>query len=313
VQTRLAEFVRQHTSLIEEQLRRRLPESTLAGAGRLNEALHYVVATGGKRLRPLLTLASAAVFDVPASEAAATACGVEYLHLSSVILDDLPAMDDAPMRRHMPTLHVAFDQATAILAALALYTRAFELFAPHPALVCEAAESVGSEGMIGGQAADLAGASPARLRKTTALMRFALRAGGRLGNAQPPELEALGRFGEVTGEAFQLCDDLLDALASEQATGKTAGQDKRHNRQALAPDSEARTVLARIGKLTDCAQAAVRRQLPPGAGTDLLCDFAGAVLQYGTLLLYGNPADSADAIAAGFGGRQRAPLAADQA
>jgi len=288
--------------LIEAELHARLPLSSLEGTQRLNQALRYAVRSGGKRLRPLLALLAAQIFALPSPLALALACAVEYLHLSSVILDDLPAMDDAQMRRHLPALHLAFDEAVAILAALALYTRAFELLAPWPALVEQAARAVGSEGMIAGQAADLAGVRPTRLRKTAPLFRLALRAPAEAAAASAEQIAGLENFGELVGRAYQLCDDLLDALAAESVTGKTGDQDRRHGRDALSPEFGAPEALRELNELIAQARAALRRSLPPCSACEVLADFARSLERRAAELVHGHDAAVADGGCPGAGG-----------
>jgi len=312
MQGNLSDFAARNLPLIEEQLRRQLPESSLQGTERLNEALRYAISSGGKRCRPLLTLITAQAFQAPPGTALQTACAVEYLHLSSVILDDLPAMDDAKMRRHLPALHLAFDEATAILAAMALYARAFETFASFPGIIREAAEAVGCNGMTGGQAADLRGVAGTRLMKTTPLVRLALLAGARAGNAPPEQIAVLGEFGGLVGEAYQLRDDLLDALASEAATGKTGCQDSRHNRRALTPEHGVPAVFGRLESLVECAIQTLRAGFRPCLEAELLCEFAGTLRKQAMVLVHGDDADFSDCGVAGAGGGQRRPLAAGE-
>jgi geranylgeranyl pyrophosphate synthase len=309
----LSAFVCRHLPLVEEQLRLQLPESSLEGAERLNEAVRYAVFSGGKRWRPLLTLMAAQAFHAPPEQALAAASGVEFLHLASVILDDLPAMDDAKMRRHVPALHLAFDEATAILTALALYTRAFEIFAPCPGMVQQAAQAVGCNGMIGGQAADLRAVAGTRLTKTTALMRFALQAGAGIGTARRDELAALGEVGELMGAAYQLRDDLLDAMGSESATGKTGCQDSRHNRRVLTPECDVDTVVRRLKGLVECATETIRGQLRRCPQTELMCEFAESLWTQAAVLLHGHYPDSADSDVLGARCRQRSTVAAGEA
>jgi len=308
----LSAFVCRQLPLIEEQLRLQLPESSLEGTERLNEALRYAVSSGGSRCRPLLTLLAAEAFQAPPQQALAVACGVEFLHISSVILDDLPSMDDAKMRRHLPPLHLAFDGATAILAALALYTRAFEIFALHAALVKQAALAVGCNGMIGGQAADLRGVAGSRLMKTSALVRFALQAGAWAGSAPPDQLSALGKIGDLMGEAYQLRDDLLDALASESATGKTGGQDVRHNRRALTPECGVNAVFGRLEFLVKCAIETIRSQFRRCVEAELLCEFAHSLLMRAKVLVHDNDPDSAGGSVLGIGCSQCSTVAAGE-
>jgi farnesyl diphosphate synthase len=294
---RLHDFHSARLPLIERELRACLPRSPLQGAERLNQALDYTVNSGGKRIRPLLTLMVAEIFPLPPAIALCLACAVEFLHLSSVIFDDLPSMDDARTRRHAPALHVAFDEAIAILTALALYATAFEIFSPWPALVERAARTTGSQGMIGGQAADLSGVRPTRLRKTAPLFALAVTAPALAGGASPDELATLEAFGDSLGEAYQLCDDLLDALASESLTGKTAGQDLRHGRHALGDDFTPEKAFQRLRELIGQAQRLLRRGLPPCPGRDLLEDFPqwierrAAELKHGQLVALADGGD----------------------
>ena len=143
--------------LIEDALQDFLPLSRLESAARLNDAIHYAVFPGGKRMRPLLTLLGARIAGVPLDDALPAACAVEFLHTSSLIFDDLPSMDDAALRRGSATLHLVFGEDIALLAALALLNQAYALFGSNTCLLAEAVACIGSNGMIGGQALDLAG------------------------------------------------------------------------------------------------------------------------------------------------------------
>ncbi|MGQ9634524.1 MAG: polyprenyl synthetase family protein [Bryobacteraceae bacterium] len=309
---RLSKYTESRLPWIDQELRKHLPLSGLAGAETLNQALRYTLDSGGKRTRPLLTLLAGGLYGLPAEAVSSAACGVEYLHLSSVVLDDLPAMDDARIRRHLPALHVAFGEGIALLAALALYSKAFECFAAVPALVEEAARAIGTEGMIGGQAADLAGEPESRLRKTTALIRFAVRAGAICGGAQAEELCALGRYGELTGEAYQICDDLMDVLAGECQTGKTSGQDARHGRNALSPTFGVGAAFQRIKELSREATETIRRHFVPSPSAEMLCEFSAAILERAADLVRRNDTDGADGGAAGADSGQRNAVAAGE-
>lgn len=305
----LKAFASMHLPGIEAELRRRMPRSTLAGAERLNQAVEYAVSSGGKRTRPLLTMIAAAVGGAPPEASRAAGCGVEFLHLASLILDDLPAMDDAQTRRHLPALHVAFGESLAILAALALYARAFEIFAELPALALEAARAAGSEGMTGGQAADLEAVAGSRMKKTTALIGLALTAGGIAAGCGREALRALREYGELVGEAYQLRDDLLDELAGESLTGKTAGQDRRHGRHALTRNFGADKACARIEDLARRAMEIVRQRLRPCPEAQLLCEFADSLARRAAELVERYGADCRDGRAAGARGGQRDPVA----
>ena len=211
--------------------------------GRVAEAMRYATLNGGKRLRPFLVVAGAQLFEVSEPSARRTAAAVEMIHCYSLVHDDLPAMDDDDVRRGRPSCHVAFDEATAILAGDALLTYAFEaLSAPEThasaAVRCELvrglAVAAGCGGMVGGQMIDLLAAESTldidgvtRLQKlkTGALIAFACEAGAILGEAGAEARAALAGYGHDLGLAFQIADDLLDIEGSEAETGKAVGKD----------------------------------------------------------------------------------------
>lgn len=243
-----AGFVAANRQRLEAALRESLPVSAAPGTGRFNEALRHAVFPGGKRLRPHLTLVGAALGGASAAQALALACAVEFVHTSSLILDDLPAMDDAELRRDGPTLHVRFGEGVSILAAVALLNQSYALLAGAaraepsrvenlPALIGEAAACVGGAGMVAGQAAELelSGASAAapalasRGLKTTALMRLMMSAGALVAGAPRREVEALAVFGEALGRAYQIYDDWVDTQRDHGA-GKSVGHDSRPRR-----------------------------------------------------------------------------------
>ncbi|MFC3549962.1 polyprenyl synthetase family protein [Lysobacter cavernae] len=210
---------------------------------RLHAAMRHAVLLGGKRMRPLLVYAAGDLFraDEAALDAAATA--VELIHAYSLVHDDLPAMDDDALRRGQPTVHVAFDEATAILAGDALQSLAFEVLAATPVndsvrvtLLRTLATASGAAGMCGGQALDLAATgnggtlSVAALEhlhalKTGALIRAAVRLGALCGDASNDDLQHLDRYADALGLAFQVRDDLLDIEGDSATLGKTAGKD----------------------------------------------------------------------------------------
>jgi geranylgeranyl diphosphate synthase type II len=245
---RLYSFIACNRADVEAALRAHLPVSSLPAARRLNDALAYALFPGGKRLRPALSLLASALVGVPRREALTIACALEFLHSSSLIIDDLPGMDDASLRRNRRTLHLVYGEGTAMLAALALLNQSYALFASAARscgregaverLVSEAARVVGAEGMIGGQALDLemrAGCADAdtlagRDLKTVALMRLMMTAGALACDADEADARALREFGECFGRAYQVCDDLLDESRDVYLSGKTAGQDARHGR-----------------------------------------------------------------------------------
>jgi geranylgeranyl diphosphate synthase type II len=226
--------VETHRRLVEAALRRYLP----AGRGRLRQAMRYSLLAGGKRIRPILTLASAEAVGGRAAAALPFACALEMIHTYSLVHDDLPAMDDDDLRRGRPTSHKVYGEGLAILVGDALLTEAFRVMGrtrglpPARALraITEVAEAVGEAGMVGGQALDLAAAGrPATLRqvqaihrrKTGALLRVAVRVGAIVGGAGALDLRRLTAYGEHLGLAFQIADDLLDAAGGPEADGRT--------------------------------------------------------------------------------------------
>lgn len=212
-----------------------LPQCPPGKARALNDALRYAVFPGGKRLRPILTLLGARIFGADDERVMRAACAVEFVHTSSLIIDDLPCMDDAGLRRGNPTLHRVYGEDVALLAAIALLNQAYALFGQNPELIREATECIGMGGMIGGQAIDLdGGLGDAELaerdRKTSAMMRLALTAGALAAGASPNEVGPLAAAGYSFGQAYQICDDMLDAGHPNHTTGKTTDQDLRLKR-----------------------------------------------------------------------------------
>ena len=215
----------------------------------VHEAMSYSLHAGGKRLRPILCLASADAVGGDRAMAMPAACAIELIHTYSLIHDDLPAMDDDDYRRGRPTSHKVFGEAIAILAGDALLTLAFGLIAAgagrtaDPMLtarvVGEVAEAAGTRGMVGGQVVDIESeglqVSPERLdyihlHKTAALIRVSLQAGALIAGAAPAQLAAVGACGEALGLAFQIVDDILDVEGSTEELGKTAGKDAQQQK-----------------------------------------------------------------------------------
>ncbi len=234
---------------------------------RLAEAMRYAALGGGKRLRPMLLIESAALFGVRAENALDAAAALECVHCYSLVHDDLPAMDDDTLRRARPTLHLAFDEATAILAGDGLLTLAFEILATpqthgDPAvrgeLALGLARAAGWAGMVGGQSLDLE-AEGKRLEaheirrlqglKTGALIQFACVAGAILGRAEGADWSALESYGRLLGQAFQLADDLLDVTGETGKLGKQTGKDSEAGKATLVEAlglEEARGELKRL-------------------------------------------------------------------
>ncbi len=202
----------------------------------LREAIEYSLFAGGKRLRPALALTAAETVSSDDTVALPAACALEMIHTYSLIHDDLPAMDDDDLRRGKPTSHKVYGEAVAILAGDALLTMAFDIAAQtEDALVIrELASAAGVAGMVGGQLLDLESENKRlgledlrhlHAAKTGALIRVSVRVGALLGQATPEQLEALTRFGEHIGLAFQIADDILDVVGEEEALGKPIGSD----------------------------------------------------------------------------------------
>lgn len=229
--TDLWNYVERHKSQIEAALREYLPLAPPDIETKFNEAVRYALFSGGKRLRPVLTLLGAELVGGQTDLIVPSACAVEFIHTSSLIFDDLPAMDDSNERRGKDSLHEQFGEGLAILAAIGLLNAAYGLvFVNHTGTPeramrahAEIVECVGASGMVGGQSVDLALAKSAgaidagdyesesvRNLKTSALMRLALRLGAILAGANYLDLAHLSRFAELLGDAYQLSDDLID-------------------------------------------------------------------------------------------------------
>ncbi len=227
---------------VEAALERCLPPRDQAPQ-RLHDAMRYAVLGGGKRVRPLLAFAAGDAVGAAAERVDGVACAVELIHAYSLVHDDMPCMDDDVLRRGRPTVHVEFDEATALLVGDALQSTAFELIADAPAgsdhgvqleLVRLLARASGSRGMAGGQAIDLESVGKSltlpelefmHILKTGALIRASVTLGARCGSPPPAALERLDRYAKLIGLAFQVVDDTLDAAASTATLGKTAGKD----------------------------------------------------------------------------------------
>ncbi|MEO7599917.1 MAG: polyprenyl synthetase family protein, partial [Opitutus sp.] len=232
------------TLVLERGLDVHLPVAT-ERPSRLHEAMRYSMAAGGKRLRPILVLSTAEAFTSPADAATPAAVAIECLHTYSLIHDDLPCMDNDDLRRGRPTLHIAYDEATALLAGDALLTHAFALLSSayredpilSHALTLEMSDAAGSRRLIGGQMEDLlaekrtdvsaADLEFIHLNKTAAMIEAALVMGGLIGQATNAQLLLLRRTGRNLGLAFQIIDDVLDATADSSTLGKTAGKDAK--------------------------------------------------------------------------------------
>ncbi|GAB1424851.1 (2E,6E)-farnesyl diphosphate synthase [Thauera terpenica] len=280
--------VQQHTESALEEL---LPEADIAPQ-RLHAAMRYAVLGGGKRVRPLLVHAAGALSGAPRERLHRVACAVELIHAYSLVHDDMPCMDNDVLRRGKPTVHVAFDQATALLVGDALQTLAFQVLveaavaddaASQLSMVEMLAQASGSRGMAGGQAIDLAavGTQPSRaelefmhIRKTGALIRASVLLGARAGRTlDAEELQRLDHYAKVVGLLFQVVDDILDAEADTATLGKTAGKDAKNDKPtyvSLLGLSHARTLADDM--LAD-ARATLLPFGPPAARLESLAEY----------------------------------------
>ena len=240
----------EHARVVEQAIDSLLPLAE--GPERpLIEAMRYATLGGGKRLRGFLVMETAGLFAVANASAARVAASVEMLHAYSLIHDDLPCMDDDDLRRGKPSTHKAFDEATAVLAGDALQSRAFEILAEHdthsdPAARCELVAALGAasgaRGMCGGQMIDMATegqtltpAEVGRLQalKTGRLIQYSAEAGAILGRAPTQVRTQVGWYGRDLGAAFQIADDVLDAVGTTAGIGKTAGKDQAQGKATL--------------------------------------------------------------------------------
>jgi geranylgeranyl pyrophosphate synthase len=245
----LQDFMRACQTRAEAALDARLPAESRSPA-RLHRAMRYSALGGGKRLRPLLTYATGQALGVPLDQLDGPACAVEFIHVYSLIHDDLPAMDDDDLRRGKPTCHKAFDEATAILAGDALQALAFHVLAHDPSIAVPAenriamietlATASGSFGMVGGQAIDLDSVGKSldlpnlenmHIRKTGALIRASVKLAAQAKvPVEAAVAERLDHYAKCIGLAFQIKDDILDEESDTATLGKTQGKDRDHNK-----------------------------------------------------------------------------------
>lgn len=285
---------------VEQGLATLLPAATTRPA-RLHTAMRYTLEAGGKRLRPVLVLATADALalkaSVPTADALPVAVALECIHTYSLVHDDLPCMDNDDLRRGRPTAHKQFDEATALLAGDALLTYAFQLLPRHyaatpalcAALTRELADAAGSERLIGGQMEDLLAEKKTdattdeldfiHLNKTAAMITAALVAGGLCGGATEAQLEQLRTAGRHLGLAFQIIDDILDATADTATLGKTAGKDAKADKATYVKLHGLTAARRHADTQTDAALSALRALTP--AGTDFLSAMVGRMARRG--------------------------------
>ncbi|WP_318246936.1 farnesyl diphosphate synthase [Halobacillus litoralis] len=236
----LKAYLSDKQSFINEQLRMYVRDYTVPG--RLQDSIIYSIEAGGKRLRPILLLATAEAFGAPSEKGVTAAAALEMVHTYSLIHDDLPAMDNDDYRRGMPTNHKKFDEATAILAGDALLTMSTQLIAEDPSLeqteklflIQELTKAAGPRGMVEGQMQDmlsegkeisLEALENIHRNKTGRLLDFAICAGARLGNASKESMEQMSEMAEALGLIFQIQDDILDVTGDAEVIGKPVGSD----------------------------------------------------------------------------------------
>ncbi|MFN3670927.1 MAG: polyprenyl synthetase family protein [Bosea sp. (in: a-proteobacteria)] len=294
-QTALARRLAQTADAIEAMLDGLLGPEALAGEiarpPLLLAAMRHGALGGGKRVRPFLTVESAALFAVDPLHALRAGAAIELVHCYSLVHDDLPAMDDDDLRRGRPTVHKAFDEAAAILAGDSLLTLAFDVMADpkthasgeiRAALVLALARAAGLGGMAGGQMLDLEaegrfeGGVPQRLQpaairrlqamKTGALLAVSAEAGAILGNAGPAERQALLAYGKALGAAFQVADDILDVEATQEQLGKATAKDQDKGKATLVAALGLDEAKRERDRLSEQAVAALDR-FGPEAGT----------------------------------------------
>jgi geranylgeranyl diphosphate synthase, type II len=298
----LAEYVGARRAQIDEALKQFLPAPPDFPRS-VYEAMRYSLDAGGKRLRPLLTLAAAeTVSGTPASAEAAialalpAACAVELIHTYSLIHDDLPAMDDDSLRRGRPTNHIVHGEGMAILAGDGLLTEAFALLSTEPRdpklaarqirTIRIIADAAGARGMVGGQAIDLQAVGSTTLdehslqdmhaRKTGALIRAAAVAGAVMGGGGDDQIRAVEEYGRHLGLAFQIVDDILDVEGDAKDLGKTAGKDARAGKPTY-PSTYGLDASRRLAaERHDAAIAALRSA---GLHASRLADIAGWVVK----------------------------------
>jgi farnesyl diphosphate synthase len=260
-----------------------------ASPQRLHAAMRHAVLDGGKRMRPLLVYATGTAFGADVALLDAPAAAVELIHAYSLVHDDLPAMDDDSLRRGKPTVHVAFDEATAILAGDALQSLAFELLTDAPlaapqrvAMLRELAIAAGARGMCGGQALDIDATGNAasvdavalqRLHalKTGALLRASIRLGAIATDVDVATSAALDRFADALGLAFQIRDDLLDIEGDSATLGKTAGKDLEQAKATFPALLGIEASRARLVELSDV----MRESLAPFGQRTAVLDMLG--------------------------------------
>ena len=276
---------------VETALAQWVPADAPAGLG---EAMRYAVLDGGKRLRPLLTLAACEAVQGHEAAALRAGCAVELIHAYSLVHDDMPCMDNDVLRRGKPTVHVRFGEAQALLVGDALQALAFELLVPADGSMPDAlaaslcrqlALAAGADGMAGGQAVDLASVGVAldqpaleamHRRKTGALLQASVMMGASTGQPSAEALAQLQVYGASLGLAFQVVDDVLDVTADSATLGKTAGKDAAADKPTFVSLMGLQAAQAYADRVLDRAHEALHRSGLPRTDTlHALADWVG--------------------------------------
>lgn len=285
----LSAYLADRSQTIDRALDRFLPRATTKPAT-IHKAMRYSLFAGGKRMRPVLTLAAAEACGGLIEQAVPAACAVECIHTYSLIHDDLPCMDDDDLRRGRPTNHKVFGEGIAVLAGDALLTIAFEILAQATptsrysvaTLIRELSDAAGSRWLIGGQVADLEGEgrklSGTDLRyihrcKTAALLTSSLRLGAMSANATDAKLTAISTFGQNLGLAFQVIDDILDVTQTTEKLGKTAGKDVKATKATFPAIYGLEKSRREAHKLTTAAHAALKPLGPKATRLREIADY----------------------------------------
>jgi geranylgeranyl diphosphate synthase, type II len=284
-------YLKERAQVVDQALDRLLPAEANAPET-IHKAMRYSVFAGGKRLRPVLVIAGAEAVGGRMDDVMPTACALELIHTYSLIHDDLPAMDNDDFRRGRPTSHKVFGEAMAILAGDGLLTHAFRLIADNwrPGMdaavlrdvLVDVADAAGTDGMVGGQVADLEAEGRRigadlldyiHLHKTAALIRTSIRVGARLSGATAVQLQALSVAGADLGLAFQIVDDILDVTGTTEQLGKTAGKDQAQQKATYPAIHGLDASRARATALVDEALGALAPLGPPADPLRALAQF----------------------------------------
>ena len=289
----LSFYLEERRKLVERALARSVPAASTRPAT-IHRAMRHSLLAGGKRLRPILTLAAAEACGAKdPAQALPAACAVELIHTYSLVHDDLPCMDDDDLRRGKPTCHKVYGDGIAVLVGDALLTRAFGLLAevtpakryPLSRLLAETAEAAGSLHLIAGQVADLeaegrkfslADVRFIHERKTAAMIVLSLRLGAMTADATPRDLKALTDFGKALGLAFQILDDILDVTQPSEKLGKSAGKDLKAAKATYPAVLGLDAARKEAEKIT---RSALRALAPLGSWGGRLREIAESLLQ----------------------------------